>query len=839
VDQPAWSLNQEELLAVYNTSSKGISDDEAELRLEMLGKNTIGEKKLSLWKLLFKQFSGILIGTLLLAALVSVLIGHTTDAVVILFMLAMNGVIGFFQELKAEASLASLKKLTEIRHRVLRSGKLIDVLSTELVEGDLIFLQEGSVVTADIRLIESVGISADEALLTGESVAVFKDASAVLPKDALPFERLNMVLSGTTIVSGKGKGIVTATGERTYLASIASSIKAEPPTTVLAQAIDVFSKRYVALLSLIFTFLGLLGWMQGRSLEDLGIILLAGVVSAVPEGLPIVITVVLAIGALALSKKKTLIRYLPAVETLGSVTVIAADKTGTITQGALTVEDAVFIDETQSIHVAMICNTVHDHTYDPMDEALVQWARRWGVEFKDFQRIELLPFDAKLRLMAVSANYRGHQQVYIKGAYDVLREKAVNIQDFPQLDRAFETMTRQGLRVIALAFAPWQSPIEHQAWQPTIAGLVGFLDPPKKEVEAAVQAAKNAGVRVIMMTGDHPVTAAAIAHAVGIYQPADQIMTGYDLSHISEEELAHSLKTTTVLARILPEHKLKIVQMLQQQKAIVAMTGDGMNDVPALRAADIGIAMGSGSEAAQSAAEMVIVDNNLNVIVHAIRNARVIADNIRKVIYYLLSTSLMEIMLLAFSIGFNLPLPLFAIQVLWINIVTDGVLDKLFPFAKEEANVMARAPRTPQLQFMDRHQVFNILYFGGIMGLGAFLFYRTLLQGQDKEWVATIVFCSVVFAQWANGLQAQKESEPFFFNFKQSLKINPFIFIGIALGALLQMVPVYLLPEIFHCQPLDAVDWLYPIGFFFTSFLIVEGRKFAKLLIGKRLSRYR
>jgi len=363
---------------------------------------------------------------------------------------------------------------------------------------------------------------------------------------------------------------------------------------------------------------------------------------------------------------------------------------------------------------------------------------------------------------------------------------------------------------------------------------VGFLDPAKEGVKEAVIASKKAGVRVVMITGDHPMTAKAVAKEVEIWAENDQILTGKEIEAFSDEHLLEALKMTTVLARILPEHKYRVVKLLQESKEIVAVTGDGVNDVPALKAADIGIAMGGGTEAAKSVSKMVITDNNLRIIVEAIRNARVIACNIRKVIYYLISTSLQEVLLIALAILSNLPLPLVAIQILWINLVTDGVLDKTFPFAKEEGDVMTEKPRRPEKQFFDLAQMIRILTFGVVVGLMCFFLYIYLIGVYSVETVSTIIFTSVVVAQWANGVQAQKESEPFFKNVLRSFTINPLIFFGVALGIVLQCSIVYFAPTLFHSVPMDLEHWRYPLLVFLAAFGFVEIRKWIEWCLWKK-----
>ena len=518
-------------------------------------------------------------------------------------------------------------------------------------------------------------------------------------------------------------------------------------------------------------------------------------VSAVPEGLPIVVTIIMVVGALALSKKKTLVRYLPAVETLGSATVIASDKTGTITEGKLAVHDYFALDRDALMTAAALCNDSRDGSGDPIDAALAVWVEEYNRIRANNPRRWVYPFDTRRRLMATANVVNGEECFYVKGAYEELKKHAENASALGDLELQIEAMAGRGLRVLAFGAGRWLSE-DPAAWRFSIAGIVGFIDPPKESAAEAVRVAQRAGIRVIMITGDHPLTAREVARSVHIWKEGDRLLTGPDIEGMNDDELAAALKQATVLARILPEHKYRVVKTLQEHGEIVTVTGDGVNDVPALRAADLGIAMGSGSEAAKSAAKMVIVDNNLSVIVDAIRNARVIVDNIRKVIYYLVSTSISEIVLISSTVFFGLPLPLLPIQILWINLVTDGVQDKTFPFIREEGNVMARSPKDPAQQFFDSRQMRRILAFGLSMGgIGAVLFWF-LLGTYPYEVAVTIMFTAFVCFQWCNGLQAQQEHEPFLLDIRKSLAINPYIFYGIGAGIILQ-------PHCALCSPGD------------------------------------
>ncbi len=826
------SLTADETARVLATSPEGLTNTEAEKRLKIFGKNTLEEVETSKLKIFLRQFKSILVYVLFAASFLTLIIGEWTDFIVIVFIILVNSVIGFWQELKAETSLRALKKLTESKVNVTRDGQTLIVPSSEIVPGDYVTVTEGDVVTADMRLSDSTGLTVDESTLTGESLPVLKDHSIVLPSNTLPYELKNLLLTGTAVVRGSGKGFITKTGVNTYFASIAEKAKGSPPISPLAKAIKFFTRRYIILLISLLSIVGIIGFLQGRELLDIVYVLVAQLVSSVPEGLPLVVTVVVTVGAIALSKKKTLTRDLPSVETLGSATVIASDKTGTITAGKLAVKDVYELDPEKLRFGAVLCNDAHDYKGDPIDVALIRWVEDYKEIRDKCKRLWAYPFDTKLRLMATINEVNGTPKLFVKGAYEELKKMSKNSDKFQVFEKEVSSMAENGLRVIAIGVGEGSSK-EPGSWKIDIVGLIGFLDPPKDGVKESISIAKKAGIKVIMITGDYPLTAKAVARDVGIWEEGNQLLTGIEIEDMDDKTLYDALKKTTVLARILPEHKHRIVSILQQNGEIVAVTGDGVNDVPALKIADLGIAMGSGTEAAKGVSKMVILDNNLKVIVDAIKTGRVIADNIRKVIYYLLSTAIQELLLVSFAIIAWLPLPLFPIQILWINLVTDGVQDKAFPFTKEEGDVMNRCPKKSEKHFFDRSQVFRVVTFGLAVGLTCLFLFIYLMERYSYEIAVTVIFTSVVFAQWTNGIQAQKETQPFFKDIRKSLTINPYIFVGVGIGVVLQLSVLYLIPDLFNVVPLALEHWVYVLFVALFAFGIVEIRKWVEYFIDK------
>ena len=818
----------ESLSEQLETSKKELSTATVQKNLSLYGYNEIKEKKHNLFILFLFQFKSPLVYVLVVAVMLSFFLGNIHEGVLILIILLLNALIGFWQELKALSSIKALQKLTESKTKVKRDNQVLVVSSTELVPGDVILLSEGDIVPADIRLFDTKGFVIDESILTGESIPVEKDANLTLSKEVLPYEMDNMALSGTTVTKGNAEGFVVFTGQKTYLASISSKAEEEPRETPLSKALEVFIKKHMVVVFIMIFIIAMLSFFEDKEIVEIIYLVIALLVASVPEGLPIVITLVLTIGAMALSLRKVYIRHLPSVETLGSTTVIASDKTGTITQGNLKVEEVFSLHDTFSQTVSSLANESIEGKGDPVDTALALWV---GKEYEDirekYPRVNLYPFDTKHRLMASSNMIEKEHKIFVKGAFESLKQFAINQDDFSILEKEHDRLASNGLRVIALGVGEHTTD-DIEKWQIEIVGLVGFIDPPKDGVLEAVHTAQKAGVKVMMITGDNALTAAAIAKSVNIYKEGDLVVTGKELNEMDDETLEEILPKVTVWARVLPEHKYRIVKALQKEGEIVAVTGDGVNDVPALRTADLGIAMGEGTDAAKSTANMVLADNNLSVIVDAIKEGRSIANNIRKTIYFLLSTSLDEVILITGAILMALPLPLYPIQILWINLVANSALDKTFPFLKDEEDVMNRAPSKLHEQFLDKVQLLRVLYVVLVISIGALFIYVWMLEHYTKEYAVSTLFTAFIMATWMNGLQSLKEHEPFLKNIRKSLQINPYIFYGISIGIILQLCAIYLLSDVFHTLPLNS-ESLTIIGIMaLWVFTMIEIRKWGE-----------
>jgi len=829
IPDSAHSLPVEEILAALQSGIEGLRSDEVKTRQELFGKNLLREEKVSRLSLLLGQFRSPLVLILLAASLISFAVGRTGDALLIGLIVCINTGLGFWQELRALTSIEALKRMTESRALVRRDGAERMVASSQVVPGDIIILQEGDIVPADLRLIDVEGLTIDEAVLTGESVPVSKDAAIVLPKKTLPYELDNMALSGTVVVKGSATAVVVYTAERSYLAYIAQKAQEASPESPLNRALALYTKKHLALTLSLIAVVGAIAFLQGRDLLNITMLLIAEIVSAIPEGLPIVVTLVLTIGAMALSRKKTLVRYLSTVETLGSATVIASDKTGTITQGRLVVKEYFAINDTFTRIAAALANESEEGKGDPIDLALAKWLGGRYEEIRGrFRRTSFYPFDTKHRLMASANIIHEEHKIVVKGAYESLKAFARNSGDFERLDAAHDDLARKGLRVLAMGVGDFEDD-DIEAWTIDIVGLVGFLDPPKGDVAIAVETAKNAGIRMMMITGDNALTATAISEEVGIYTEGDGVLTGPEIAEMDDDALAERLLVTTVWARMLPEHKYRIVKLLQKQGEIVAVTGDGANDVPALKAADLGIAMGSGSEAAKATANMILLNNDLSVIIGAVRQGRIIADNIRKSIYFLVSTSIDEIILISGAILMGYPLPLYPLQILWINLVADSALDKTFPFIKEEGDVMQRRPKKTEAQFFDKVQIARTLYASVIIGLFGLWLYQDIFNARGHDSAVSTVFTAMIVAIWVNGLQSIKEHEPFLKNIRSSLTVNPYLWAGISAGIFLQGAILVFASELFHAGVPDAAEWKDILGMALGIFLLLEARKWAEL----------
>jgi Ca2+-transporting ATPase len=823
-------------------AARGLSDSEAAARLSQYGRNELtGTGIKSPWRILWEQLTALMVVILIVAGVVSAAMGDFKDAIAILAIVVLNAILGFSQEYRAEKAMEALKKLSVPSTRVRRNGEIREISSLDLTPGDILFLEAGNYVAADCRLIENAELQTQEAALTGESEPIRKITAAIAQEELPLGDRRNMAYLGTFATSGRAVAAVTATGMRTELGRIATMIQTvEREPTPLQRRLEQLGKGLAVAALAIVAVIFVLGLLRG---EELKLMLLTAVsigVAAVPEGLPAVVTIALTLGAQRMLKRRVLIRKLPAVETLGSVTVICSDKTGTLTQNRMTAsrlqlpERAIEVGaggETDAglamlLAGGALCNDAvverkdsGEPLGDPTEVALAVAAGRFGMAKpaldRALPRVGEVPFDSGRKRMTtvhevgsadsipapMRAAVEGAGRVaFTKGAFDGLLEISsrvwVNGSAQPleeswrrKLAGANESMAGNGMRVLGVAFRPVGADVNGEALERdlTIAGMFGIIDPPRPEVADAVAICQTAGIRAVMITGDHPLTASFIARQLGIAS-AGSVVTGAELDKIGPEELETLAATTPVYARVSPEHKLKIVESLQRRGQIVAMTGDGVNDAPALKKADIGVAMGvTGTDVAKEAAEMVLLDDNFATIVAAVEEGRVIYDNIRKFIKYILATNSGEIWLMLVTPFFGMPLPLLPLQILWMNLVTDGLPALALGLEPPEQDAMRRPPHPPGESIfargLGRHVIWVGLLMCALAGGAGYWYWKN----SDPRW-QTILFTTLTLSQMAHVMAIRSERQSLF---RIGIFSNRPLLGAVAMTVLLQLALIY------------------------------------------------
>ena len=856
------------MLGTLGSQRTGISNTEAQKRLNEFGPNELQEKKKRTTLLMFlDQFKDFMILVLIGAAVIAGVIGDLADTLVIIAIVIINAIIGFVQEYRAEKAMEALKKMAAHSATLLREGAIARVAAAELVPGDVVMLEAGSLVPADLRLMETAQLKAEEAALTGESVSVEKH-SRTLIEDQLPLaDRKNMVYKGTTISYGRGTGVVTATGMKTELGKIASMLQDEKEVkTPLQKRLAAFGRKLALAILVICAIVFGMGFLRGEPVLLMLLTAISLAVAAIPEALPAVITISLALGAKKLVSKNALVRKLPAVETLGSVTYICSDKTGTLTVNRMTVED-FFVDgkhfkagdPTLSqfdflMKGLALSNDVQQSTEgtllgDPTEVALYEVAKKTGFGKRELEnslpRISEIPFDSERKCMTTLHRLPSGDCVsFTKGGVDVMSEKADTMWtsngwvpvDRDQLLAANNEMAERGLRVLCIAMRRWDAIPDNVICEIvetnlSILGLVGMMDPPREEVKEAVNLCKTAGIRPVMITGDHPVTARAIAERVGFLEPEDHdnVITGQELDRLSLPEFEDKVENIRVYARVAPEQKLKIVKALQDKGQFVAMTGDGVNDAPALKRADIGVAMGiTGTDVSKEAAHMILLDDNFATIVRAVQEGRKIYDNIRKFIRYLLTTNSGEIWTLFLAPILGLPVPLLPIHLLWVNLVTDGLPALALSVEPAEGDVMKRPPRNPKESIFAHGLGLHAIWVGILMGVIVLSIQAWSLANVDAHW-QTMVFTVLCLTQLGHVLAIRSERQSLF---KMGLFSNKPLLGAVALTIILQVAIIYIpaMNRIFKTEPLTAGELLIAIAASSIVFFAVE---LEKLMIRK------
>jgi len=833
-----------EVLEELGSSKRGLSEAEAKRRLEQYGLNEIKEeKRVSPFKIFISQFRSFMVGILIIAILISLAIGHLLDASVIAAILVINAVLGFIQEYKAEKAIEALKKLVTIEARVVRNGieQIID--AKYLVPGDVIILEEGMKVPADARLLEEHELETQEAALTGESVPVKK--TIMTYHETLPIaDQHNMVFSGTIITRGRGKAVVTSTGMQTEIGKIARMIqtketKLTPLQVKLKKLGEFLGIGALVICGLVF----LMGVLAGINKFTMFMTAISLAVAAIPEGLPAVVTISLALGIQRMVKKNALIRKLPSVETLGSVTVICTDKTGTLTHNEMTVRKIWMNGKEYSVSgrgykpigkfyfngkeikpkeielilmIGTLCNNarLQDEKVigDPTEGALIVSAAKAGfvkeeLELK-YPRVAEIEFSSERKRMSTVHKVGKKKILYCKGAPEVLLELCNRVYINGRVERLTrqlkrkilavnERFAKQALRVLGFAY---NDRLEEKDM--VFVGLQGMIDPPRKEAKIAVQRCKEAGIKVIMLTGDYKLTAEAIAKELGIRGKA---VDGKELDRI--EDLANVVEEIAIYARIDPRHKVKILEALKMKGHIVAMTGDGVNDAPALKKADIGIAMGvTGTDVAKEASDMILLDDNFASIVKAVEEGRIIYENIRKFVMYLLSSNLGEICTLFFALLFGMPLPVVALQILWINLVTDGLPALALSVDPGDPEIMKRLPRDPEENIIMKRHILFMIMVGLTMMAGTLIAFK-LYADKSIDYARTMAFNVLVMFQMFNVLNCRSDKESVF---KIGVFRNKYLIGAIFFSVFMQFVLIYTpLAGFFKAVAISSKDWIY------------------------------
>ncbi|MDU4959553.1 MAG: cation-translocating P-type ATPase [Sporomusaceae bacterium] len=881
--------------------NQGLSTGEAARRLAQYGYNELKEKPHEpLWRKFLNQFKDFLVLILIAASIISALVGEAADSLVIIAIVLLNAALGVFQEAKAEKALDALKRMSAPNSKVIRDGHVVVIPSRELVQGDIILLDAGDYIPADVRILESFNLKVQEASLTGESVPVEKEACVLDGEPALA-DRVNMGFMSTVATYGRGKAVVIGTAMDTEIGKIASMLQAvEEEKTPLQKKLESFGKGlgFACLLVCAVVFvMGIWGGLRdgkltGAEIQVMFMTSISLAVAAIPEGLPTVVTIVLALGMQRMAKKNSIMKKLHAVETLGSVSVICSDKTGTLTQNQMTVvrafagnklfslsgegycpegrltrndapaELASEPDVSLLLQGSALCNDARleylteqnawSIVGDPTEGALVVAARKAGYEQesleRQYPRLQEIPFDSDRKMMTTLHQLPAQLRSCTKGAPDVLlsRCSAISVDGKPQpmtaadkeaIQAANREMASQALRVLAVAYRDFDNAPDMKAGDAVesdlvFLGLLGMIDPPRTEVKAAVALCKTAGIRAVMITGDHPDTAFAIAKDLGIAEDTAQVRTGRDLDALTPDELRQTVQTASVFARVSPEHKVAIVEALRSSNQIVAMTGDGVNDAPALKRADIGVAMGiTGTDVTKETADMIVTDDNFATIVTAVEEGRVIYANIKKFVYFLLACNASEVLTIFFAILFGWAIPLLPIQLLWVNLVTDAFPALALGMEKKEPDVMKQKPRDPAEPLLTRNLKIMIAVqsFAIAASVLAAFRYGLMAYGGDLEVARTFAFTILITTQIICAYNARSEH---YSPFALGLFSNSYLNGGVALSFILLLLSLYgPLHVIFKTIEPGLNEWMLLAPLSFVPFIITE---IAKWVINSR-----
>lgn len=857
-----FAMTKEEVLSKLNSKETGLTTGEVEIAIEKYGYNQLNEeKKLSTMQVFISQFKDFLVIILIIASIISIISGNVESAVVILVVIIINAILGTVQHLKAEESISSLKNLSAPKSKVLRDGEKVEVLSKYLVPGDIVFVEAGDVVPADGRVIESFSLLINESSLTGESEGVEK-ISSVIDKDELALgDQKNMVFSGSLVSYGRGVILVTTTGMKTELGKIASLLEAtKEKQTPLQVSLDNFGKKLsIGIIILCILVFGI-NILHGVKLLDSLMFAVALAVAAIPEALSSIVTIVLAIGTQKLSKENAIIKNLKSVESLGCVSVICSDKTGTLTQNKMTVKkvyinNEVFnekdlnvngMGENLLIKEAILCNDATSEIGDPTEIALVNLSEihynQSGKELKNrYPRISEIPFDSDRKLMSTVHNIDGKVMMFTKGALDSILPKTKKIlvngevrditsEDIKNIEKVNMEFAQTGLRVLTFAYQILESEKEITREDEDnfiFISLTAMIDPPREESKEAVAKCLTAGIKPVMITGDHKITATAIAKEIGIYKDGDNVMEGVDVEKLSDDELLEKVASTSVYARVSPEHKIRIVTAWQRLGKICAMTGDGVNDAPALKRADIGIAMGiTGTEVSKDAASMILTDDNFSTIVKAVTTGRNIYANIKNSIRFLLSGNTAGILAVLYSSLVGLPVIFAPVHLLFINLLTDSLPAIAIGMEPSHGDVLTEKPRNPKEPILTKELSGKILIEGILIALFVMIGFYIGYKDNDALKASTIAFSVLCLARLFHGFNCRGGASVFGLGvFSNKFSIIAFV-IGFVLLNTILLVPVF--HTIFQVVPLTANELFTIYGLAFVPTLIIQISKFIK-----------
>lgn len=847
----AYTKSKEELFKELSTSEKGLTKEEALKRLQTNGKNVINKsKKISIFKMIIGQLTDKMIIILFIASILSFILGEAAEGIVILIIIVINAVISIFQEKKAADAVEALRNMNAPMATVIRDGSAQDIHSADLVIGDIVFLEAGDIVPADIRLFKDNELMIDESALTGESEAVNKDALAIL-KDGLALgDRVNMAYSSTIVNYGTGLGVVTSVGMNTEVGKIAHMLEnTDELDTPLKRKLEAVGKTLSIVGIIVSILIFVIGLLYGKDIISLLMISISLAISVIPEGLPATATIVMALGVQRMAKKNALVKKLPAVETLGSASVICTDKTGTLTQNKMTVVKTLFYDEfilnkegnipNEFLLGCMLCNNASlnkSSTGDPTEVALLEYVKKENNDLFNtkFNRVFEQPFDSVRKRMSVICEVNGKRICYTKGALEELLElcpyilkdnEVILLTDEIKvkiLDKC-EELSSEAYRILGFAYKNVDTIYkegDNVEDDLIFIGISSMIDPPREEVMPAIKTFKEAGIKVVMITGDHRLTAKAIAKKLGIYSDDDLVMTGEELHRISDEELIKKAPRITVFARVAPEDKLRIVKAYKANGEVCAMTGDGVNDAPALKQADIGVAMGKvGTDVAKEAADMLLLDDNFTTIEVAVKEGRRVYSNIQKVIQFLLSGNIAEVLVVFFSVVFNLSVPLMAVHILFINLVTDTLPALALGVDPENPDDMKKKP-VKEGSLFEKGLVTRVVFYGILLALISLIAYIIGVKNGYKDGI-TMAFLVLCLSQIVHALNQHSSTLSVF---SKKHPKNKYLYIAMFASFIILMFVVLVPPiaNFFSLVSLNFSEWVIVTLLSLTPLVVLE-----------------